>query len=299
LKKEGEEMFKGVGTAIVTPFKNGRIDYSAYRNLVKWQLAEKIQAIVVAGTTGEGATLTDKEREKLTSITKEMCSDRAKVIVGTGTNDTEKTLHLSHLASKNGADAVLVVSPYYNKPTQKGLIEHYKYLSERLNIPLIIYNVPSRTGVNINPETVAYLADRCKNIIGIKEANTDVSQADEIIRLISRKDFYVWSGNDDRTIHLMSVGAAGVISVFSNISPENMVRLTGAMLDKNYELARKTHFENLELMKSLFIETNPVPIKAALWLMGKIKNELRLPMTGASRSTIETLRDLLAKKGWC
>ncbi|AJC74228.1 dihydrodipicolinate synthase [Pseudothermotoga hypogea DSM 11164 = NBRC 106472] len=286
-------MFVGVGTAIVTPFKGGEVDHESYKKLVEWQLDSGVKAIVVAGTTGEGATLRIDERERLVSVTKEICEKRAQVIVGTGTNDTRKTLELSLSAVKNGADAVLVVTPYYNKPTQEGLYAHYRYLSERIDIPIIIYNVPSRTSVNIAPETVARLANDCKNIRAIKEANQDISQSDEILKLTRNMDFYVYSGNDDRTFHMLCAGAKGVISVASNVIPHRMVEMVNAIFEGNLRKARELHFKYLELFKSLFVETNPMPVKAALHLMGRIENEFRLPLVPPKQSTVDQLRRTL------
>jgi len=296
IKIHGFEMFTGVGTAIVTPFSNGEVDYGSYEKLVRWQIESGVKAIVVAGTTGEGVTLTVEEREKLVALTKQICEGKAQVIVGTGTNDTRKTLELSLSAEKSGADALLIVTPYYNKPTQEGLYAHYKYLSERLSKPIIIYNVPSRTGVNISPETVARLASDCKNIVAIKEANTDVNQADEIYRL-TNGDFYIYSGNDDRAFHMICAGAKGVISVASNIIPEQMVELANKTLQNDVVTARNIHFKYLELMKVLFVETNPIPVKAALNLLGIIKNELRLPLVPAKQSTVELLEKVMKKVG--
>ncbi|ABS59939.1 dihydrodipicolinate synthase [Fervidobacterium nodosum Rt17-B1] len=296
LKIRGFDMFTGVGTAIVTPFSNGEVDYGSYEKLVRWQIESGVKAIVVAGTTGEGVTLTVEEREKLVALTKQICEGKAQVIVGTGTNDTRKTLELSLSAEKSGADALLIVTPYYNKPTQEGLYAHYKYLSERLSKPIIIYNVPSRTGVNISPETVARLASDCKNIVAIKEANTDVNQADEIYRL-TNGDFYIYSGNDDRAFHMICAGAKGVISVASNIIPEQMVELANKTLQNDVVTARNIHFKYLELMKVLFVETNPIPVKAALNLLGIIKNELRLPLVPAKQSTVELLEKVMKKVG--
>ncbi|MGB9614925.1 MAG: 4-hydroxy-tetrahydrodipicolinate synthase [Fervidobacterium sp.] len=289
-------MFTGVGTAIVTPFNDGEVDYETYKKLVEWQLESGVQAIVVAGTTGEGATLSLFEREKLTVLTKEICEKKAQVIVGTGTNDTHKTLELSKNAEQNGADALLIVTPYYNKPTQEGLYAHYRYLSERLDKSIIIYNVPSRTGINIAPETVARLASDCKNIKAIKEANSDINQADEIYRLTEGK-FVIYSGNDDRAFHMVCAGAKGVISVASNVIPAQIVKLIDLALKGQVSQARELHFKYLELMKVLFVESNPIPVKAALSLMGIIRNELRLPLVSAKTSTIELLKNSLKKVG--
>lgn len=293
----GNEFFEGVGTAIVTPFKDGEVDYESYRKLVEWQVESGVKAIVVAGTTGEGSTLTIEERDKLTAITKEVCKYDAKVIVGTGTNDTRKTLELSLSAQNAGADGLLIVTPYYNKPTQDGLYAHYKYLSERLTKPIVIYNVPSRTGVNIAPETVAKLAQDCKNIIAIKEANPDVNQADEIYRLTQNMKFYIYSGNDDRAFHMCCAGASGVISVASNVIPEQMAKMMKAVFNRDLAMALDIHMKYLELMKVLFMESNPVPVKAALYLMKKIENEFRLPLVPAKSSTVERLRGVMSELG--
>ncbi|MCX7654521.1 MAG: 4-hydroxy-tetrahydrodipicolinate synthase [Fervidobacterium sp.] len=289
-------MFTGVGTAIVTPFSNGEVDYEAYKRLVKWQVESGVKAIIVAGTTGEGATLTLEERERLILITKDLCDNNVQVIAGTGTNDTHKTLELSKNAEQSGADALLIVTPYYNKPTQDGLYAHYKYLSERLSKPIVIYNVPSRTGVNISPETVARLASDCKNIVAIKEANPDVNQADEIYRLTNGQ-FYIYSGNDDRAFHMICAGCNGVISVASNVIPAQMVELVNAITEGNLQKAREIHFKYLEVMKVLFVETNPIPVKAALYLMKMIDNELRLPLVSAKQSTLELVKKTLEKVG--
>ncbi|AEH50195.1 4-hydroxy-tetrahydrodipicolinate synthase [Pseudothermotoga thermarum] len=290
-------MFEGVCTAIVTPFKNGEVDYQAYEALVKWQLESGVKAIVVAGTTGEGSTLTEEERSQLTRLTKQLCEGKAKVIVGTGSNDTRKALHLSLLAQKDGADGVLVVTPYYNRPTQEGLYQHYKFLAERLSIPIIIYNVPTRTGVNILPETVVRLARDFPNIVGIKEANPDVNQADEIIKLSRRNglNLMVWSGNDDRTLHMMAAGAHGVISVVSNVLPRETVEMVEAALKGDLKRAQRLHYQLLDVVKLLFIETNPIPVKAMLYVMGKIENELRLPLVPASEATMEKIRKCVEK----
>jgi len=290
-------MFHGVGTAIVTPFINGEVDYESYERIVRWQVENGVSAIIVAGTTGEGATLIAEERERLTALTKEICEGKAQVIVGTGTNDTKKTLELSLSAQKFGADAVLIVTPYYNKPTQEGLYAHYKYLSERLDVPIIIYNVPSRTGVNISPETVARLAVECRNIKAIKEANPDVAQSDEIYRLTRDLDFYIYSGNDDRAFHMICAGAKGVISVASNVVPARMVKMVNAIFSGDISKALKIHMELIPLFKALFIETNPLPVKAAMYLMRLLNNEFRLPLVPPKESTVEKLRGILKELG--
>ncbi len=290
-------MFEGVCTAIVTPFRNGEVDYRAYEELLKWQVENGIKAVVVAGTTGEGSTLSEHERSELTRLTKEICQDKVKVIVGTGSNDTKRTLQLSLLAQKDGADGVLVVTPYYNRPTQEGLYQHYKYLAERISIPIIIYNVPTRTGVNISPETVIRLAREFPNIVGIKEANADINQADEIIKLSRRHqiNIMVWSGNDDRTLHMIAAGGHGVVSVVSNVLPFETVQMVEAALAGDFKKAQKIHYELLDAVKLLFLETNPIPVKAMLYLMGKIENELRLPLVPASEATVEKIKKFVER----
>ncbi len=285
-------MSEGVCTALVTPFKNGEVDYQAYEELVRWQIENGVKSFVVAGTTGEGSTLTETERSELTKLTKKLCQNSAKVIVGISSNDTRKALQLSLLAQKDGADGLLVVTPYYNRPTQEGLYQHYAYLAERVSIPIIVYNVPTRTGVNIFPDTVIRLALGFPNIIGIKEANPDLSQADEIIKL-SRKNglsFYVWSGNDDRTLHMIASGAHGVVSVLANVLPKETVEMVEAASNGDLRKAQRLHHQLSNVVKMLFLETNPIPVKAMLYLMGKIENELRLPLVPASETTMEKLR---------
>ncbi|MDN5338140.1 MAG: 4-hydroxy-tetrahydrodipicolinate synthase [Thermotogaceae bacterium] len=292
-------MFRGVGTAIVTPFKNGEIDYLAYEKLVKFQLENEVDALIVLGTTGEAPTVNDTEREKLVSRTLELVNNRVPVIVGAGTNSTEKTVQLVKQSEKLVVDGVLIVTPYYNKPTQNGLYEHYKYISERTNLKIIVYNVPGRTGVSINPETMVRLVEDCQNIVGLKEAAPNMNQIDMMIKLTkaARRDFMVYSGNDDLAFHLMCSGGDGVISVASNIIPKEMVHMCRAVFSSNLSAASKIHHRYFELMKALFIETNPIPVKTALWLMGYIENEFRLPLVRATETTVKKLKDVLQECG--
>ncbi|PLV60250.1 4-hydroxy-tetrahydrodipicolinate synthase [Thermotoga sp. KOL6] len=292
-------MFRGVGTAIVTPFKNGEIDFEAYEKLVNYQLEGGINALIVLGTTGEAPTVSDTEREKLILKTLELVNGRIPVIVGAGTNSTEKTLKLVKQAEDLGANGVLVVTPYYNKPTQEGLYQHYKYISERTDLKIIVYNVPGRTGVNVLPETTARIAAELKNVVGIKEANGDIDQIDRTVSLAksARSDFMVWSGNDDRAFYLLCAGGDGVISVASNVAPKQIVNLCSEFFNGNLEKSREIHRKFRPLMKALFVETNPIPVKAALYLMGFIENELRLPLVPASEKTMELLRGTLKECG--
>jgi len=292
-------MFRGVGTAIVTPFKNGEIDFKAYEKLLNFQLENGVDSLIVLGTTGEAPTVEDGEREKLISKSLEIVNNKIPVIVGAGTNSTKKTLHLIKQAEKLGVAGVLLVTPYYNKPTQNGLYEHYKYISERTNLKIIVYNVPGRTGVNILPETMARLVEDCENIVGLKEAVADMTQIDKVIRLTKeiKDEFMVYSGNDDLAFHLMCSGGDGVISVASNIIPREMAQMCDYLFSENLSEAKKIHHKFFTLMKALFIETNPIPVKTALWLMGFIENEFRLPMVRATQSTIETLKKVLRECG--
>lgn len=292
-------MFRGVGTAIVTPFKDGEIDFKAYEKLLSFQLENGINSLIVLGTTGEAPTVKDSEREKLIEKSLEIVNGRIPIIVGAGTNSTEKTLHMVKQAEKSGADAVLLVTPYYNKPTQNGLYEHYKYISERTDLKIIVYNVPSRTGINVLPETMARLVEDCENIVGLKEAAANMSQIDRVISLTKeiKSEFMVYSGNDDLAFHLICSGGDGVISVASNLIPHEMVQMCNHLFSGNLNEARKIHLKFFTLMKTLFIETNPIPVKTALWLMGLIENEFRLPMVRATQSTVETLKKTLQECG--
>jgi len=292
-------MFRGVGTAIVTPFKNGELDLEAYERLVKFQLEGGVKALVVLGTSGESPTVEEDERERLLAKTLEIVDGKIPVIAGAGTHSTEKTLKMVKQAEKLGVDGVLIVTPYYNRPTQDGLFQHYKYVSERTDLKIIVYNVPSRTGVNVNPETVARIAAELKNVVGLKEANPDIDQIDRVIALAKkeRSDFMVWSGNDDRTFYLLCAGGDGVVSVVSNVAPKQMSQLCEEFFRGNLESAREIHRKLYPLMKALFVETNPIPVKAALHIMGYIQNELRLPLVPASEKTMELLKKTLKECG--
>ncbi len=291
-------MFRGVGTAIVTPFKDEEADFESYGKLLKFQLNNGVGAIVVLGTTGESPTVKQDERTRLIEKAVELSEGRAEVIVGAGTNGTEKTAELVKDAERHGATGVLVVTPYYNKPTQKGLFEHYRYLSERTSLDIVVYNVPGRTGVNILPETVFRIASDCKNVKGLKEANSDMNQVDaDIIALKGIPDFRVYSGNDDRAFHLLCSGGDGVISVASNIIPREMADMCDFAFDGEFREASKIHLRFFGLFKALFTESNPIPVKAALNMKGLIENDLRLPLVPASPSTLEILKNAMKECG--
>jgi len=290
----GPEDIKGSLVAIVTPFKDGKVDEEGFRELVKWHLKEKTHGLVVVGTTGESATLSKEEKARLFEIALEEAKGKVPVIAGTGTNNTEVSIELTKMAKEMGADAVLMVTPYYNKPTQEGLYRHYEAVAKAVKIPIILYNVPGRTSVSLAPETVARLS-KIENIIGIKEATGCMKQATEIFRLCGNH-FRVFSGDDFTAFSLMALGGHGVISVTANIVPKKMAQLMEACLKENWGQARKLHFELYPLFKAMFLETNPVPAKTALWLMGKIQSpEVRLPLAPMSEANVEKLRGVLAE----
>uniref|UniRef100_A0A7V3RDK1 4-hydroxy-tetrahydrodipicolinate synthase n=1 Tax=Mesoaciditoga lauensis TaxID=1495039 RepID=A0A7V3RDK1_9BACT len=288
-------MFRGVGTAIVTPFLDEKIDLKSYEKLVNLQIENGVSAIFVLGTTGESPSIDQDESAKLITKTVELCDGRVEIIAGAGTNSTKKTVELVKNAEKYGASGVLVVTPYYNKPTQKGLYEHYKYISERTSSEIVIYNVPGRTGVNILPETVYKIASDCKNVRGLKEANTDINQVDKDLISLKRSspDFRIYSGNDDSAFHLLCSGGDGIVSVASNIIPQQMAKMCDLVFKDDIESAREIHLKFFDLFKALFVESNPIPVKAALWIKGLIHDELRLPLVPASESTVNLLKNVM------
>jgi len=283
-------MFEGTFVAIVTPFKNGAVDYDAYEKLIEKQVKAG-NGIVPCGTTGESATLTYEEHEEVIRFTVEVVKKRVPVIAGTGSNSTKEALELTKRAEKIGADAALLISPYYNKPTQKGIYEHYKYIAENVNIPMILYNVPGRTAKNIEAETTIALS-KIKNIVGIKEASGDLVQASKIIKETG-KYFVVLSGEDALTYFILTIGGKGVISVTANVMPEKVNQMVTYALKGDFEKSKQLHFELLELSKVMFIETNPIPVKESLAMMGLIKDELRLPLTNISEDSKEKLKKVL------
>ncbi|GAB1399823.1 4-hydroxy-tetrahydrodipicolinate synthase [Aminivibrio sp.] len=276
-------MFSGTGTAVVTPFKDGRVDYESFGRFLNWQIEGGVECLVVLGTTGESPTVTADEREELITFAKKTAAGRVPVVIGTGSNSTEHTIALSRQAESLGAEGVLVVTPYYNKPPQEGLYQHFKAVAESIKIPLIIYNVPGRTGSNILPETV-YRLSKIANITGIKEASGDLAQIDTLVRRIKkeRPDFAILSGNDDQAFHLVNSGGDGVISVLSNVMPRETSDMVRLALAGEVEKAREIHSRIFPMMKDLFMETNPVPVKYAVSRLGFCRNELRLPLVPAS-----------------
>lgn len=288
-------VFTGAATAIITPFKNGKIDYEAYEKLVEWQIEQGISAIVVAGTTGEGSTLTDKEHKDIIKFTVDKVNGRVPVIAGTGSNDTAYAIELTKFACEAGADAMLVVSPYYNKATQKGLIASFTAIADASTKPVILYNVPSRTGCNILPETAAALAEH-PNIVAIKEASGNISQIAQLARLTAGK-LDIYSGNDDQIVPVMSLGGKGVISVLSNLMPKETNDICMDYLNGDHEKALNKQLELLPLVDALFCEVNPIPVKAAMAAMGFGENSLRLPLTPMEEKNEAVLLDLMKEQG--
>jgi 4-hydroxy-tetrahydrodipicolinate synthase len=288
-------MLKGSMVAIVTPFNDGKVDVKALKGLIDFQIENGTDAIVPCGTTGESATLSYEEHDKVVKTTIEVVDGRVPVIAGTGSNSTSETIMITEEAMKAGADAALLISPYYNKPTQEGLYQHYKSVAEAVDIPLILYNVPGRTSMNMVPETVARLSE-IKNIIGIKEASGSIKQMSDVIQLCP-DDFIVISGDDFLTFPLLCLGGRGVISVTANIAPRDVASLIDTFEDGDMDEARRLHFKMMPLNNAMFIETSPIPAKTALALMGKIKEELRLPLTTMARAGRETLKKTLADYG--
>lgn len=284
-------MIKGSIVAIVTPFSKGKVDEKSLGDLIEWHIKQGTNAIVPCGTTGESATLDYDEHHRVIRFTVEAVRKRVPVIAGTGANSTDETIMITKEAKKSGADAALVVAPYYNKPTQEGLYRHYKAVAEAVRIPLVLYNVPGRTAVNVLPSTVARLAE-IKNIVALKEATGDMKQVSEIIRLCGNK-ITVLSGDDFTTLPLLALGGKGTISVSANVVPKMVSQMCALWEEGKYDEARKLHFKMEELNSSMFIETNPIPVKTALAMMGKIKEEFRLPLCEMSPANREKLAKVL------
>jgi 4-hydroxy-tetrahydrodipicolinate synthase len=284
-------MFTGTGTALITPFnEDGSIDYNSLRVLINNQIENGVSAVVILGTTGESPVIDAEERRRLVDESVSIAGGKMKVIIGTGTNDTSKVVKFNKIAEDYKADGLLIVNPYYNKSTQAGLVEHYKYISERTSLPIILYNVPSRTSMNVLPETVLQIHQECRNITAVKEASGDISQ---IARLCAMKpnSLTVLSGNDDQTLPVISLGGKGVISVFSNIFPREMNELTGALLQGDYKRGLLLHNKYLKMMNLLFIETNPIPVKYLASAIGLCKNVFRLPLVKAAASSEKILME--------
>ncbi|MCX5845310.1 MAG: 4-hydroxy-tetrahydrodipicolinate synthase [Deltaproteobacteria bacterium] len=288
-------MFGGAIVAIVTPFKNGKVDEETLRELIEFQIANGTDGIVPCGTTGESSTLSHEEHDRVIEITIDAVKKRVPVIAGTGSNSTDEALRLTRHAYEAGADGALMVCPYYNRPSQEGLYQHYKIIAESVPIPIVPYNIPGRTGVNLLPETVARLS-KTSNIVGIKEASGSLKQMHDIIDLCD-DTFSVLSGDDFFTLPLLMLGGKGVISVISNVAPADMAAMIDSYIGGDIKRARQLHSKMVPLIDALFIETNPVPVKTALAMMGKITFDVRLPLYKMSDSNDERLKNAIKNYG--
>jgi 4-hydroxy-tetrahydrodipicolinate synthase len=288
-------MFRGAMVAIVTPFKNDQVDEKSLRELIEFQIANGTDGIIPCGTTGESATLSHEEHDRVIQITIDTVKKRVPVIAGTGSNNTAEALRLTKHAYKAGADGTLIVCPYYNRPTPEGLYQHFKAIAESVPIPIILYNIPTRTGVNLMPQMIAKLS-KIKNIVGVKEASGSIAQMSDVINLCDN-DFAVLSGDDIFTLPLMAMGGAGVISTISNVVPADMAGLVDAFTAGDMTRAKALHHKMSPLIEALFIEVNPIPVKAALSLMGKIKYEYRLPLCKMTEANFEKLKKVMINYG--
>ena len=281
-------MFNGALSAIVTPFRDGEVDERALRDHIEWQIQSGIDGIVPCGSTGESATLTHAEHERVIKITIEQTRRRVPVVAGTGSNATAEAIRLTTAAREIGADGALILSPYYNKPTQEGIFRHYKMIASAVDLPLIVYNIPGRTASNIAPETFARLCE-IRNIVGVKEASGLMDQVSDIHRLCGDR-LTILSGDDGLTVPIMALGGKGVIATTSNVMPREMHDLAAAGLAGDFARAREIHYKIMPVMRNLFIETNPIPLKQALAFMGRCANELRLPLCPMSAPAAEKLK---------
>ena len=283
-------VFKGAAVAIVTPmFDNGEVNYPKLGEIIEYQIAHKTDAIVICGTTGEASTLSHEEHIEVIDYCVKKVAKRVPVIAGTGSNSTETAIYLSQEAEKSGADALLVVTPYYNKATQKGLIAHYKAVAESVDLPIIMYNVPGRTGCNIAPATAATLVKEVKNIVGIKEASGNISQVAKLMSLCG-DEMELYSGNDDQIVPILSLGGLGVISVLSNVAPEETHDIVARYLDGDVKGSMELQLKAIPLIDQLFCEVNPIPVKAGVNLMGFEVGPLRMPLTEMEDANKENLK---------
>ncbi len=269
-------IFKGAATALITPFKNGLIDFDKFGDFIEWQISENIDALVVAGTTGESATISNIEHKALMTYAVDKVNKRVPVIIGTGSNNTLHSLELTKDAKEAGADAVLIVTPYYNKTTQSGIIKHFTYIADRVDMPIIMYNIPSRTGLHMSVDSVVELSKH-SNIVAIKESSGDISYVADIASKVS-EDFYIYSGNDDMIVPILSLGGKGVISVLSNVMPKQTHTMVMDYLSGDVYSATNLQLKLYNFISSLFIETSPIPVKTCLNLLGFDVGDLRMPL---------------------
>ncbi len=281
-------MFNGALSALATPFRDGEVDEHSLCELIEWQIQSGIDGLVPCGSTGESATLTHAEHDRVIKITIEQARRRVPVVAGTGSNSTAEAIRLTVAAREMGADGALIISPYYNKPTQEGIFRHYKMIAAAVDLPMLVYNIPGRTASNVAPETFARLCE-IRNIVGVKDASGSMDQISDVRRLCGDR-LTILAGDDAMTLPMMALGAKGVISTISNVMPREMHDLAAAALEGDFTRARQIHYQILPLLRTLFIETNPIPLKLALGLMGKCTGELRMPLTPMSAPAGDRLR---------
>ncbi len=286
----------GALTALITPFQNGKIDEQAYREFIEWQVVSGIDGLVLCGTTGESATLSHEEHKQVIKICVEQVNGRVPVVAGAGSNNTLEAIELARYAKEIGADAALVITPYYNKPTQDGMVAHFKAIAAEISMPFLLYNVPGRTGVNLLPATLASLVQEVPEIIGIKEATGNLKQASDIVEQCGTH-FTLLSGDDFTVLPLLSVGGKGVISVVSNIVPKKMSQLCSCYAKGDTATAQQLHYQLAPLCRAMFMQTNPIAVKTATWLMGKTGLEMRLPLLAMHEADLEKLRAILRQAG--
>jgi 4-hydroxy-tetrahydrodipicolinate synthase len=284
-------MFNGAFSALITPFRDGAVDVAAMREIIEWQIQSGVDGLVACGSTGESATLSHAEHEQVIRLVVEQARRRVPVLAGTGSNSTAEAIRLTAFAREVRADGALMISPYYNKPTQEGIYKHYKMVAASVDLPLIVYNIPGRTASNILPETFARMCD-IRQVAGIKEASGSMDQVSDILKLCGDR-LTILSGDDSATLPLMAIGAKGVIATITNVMPREMHELAAAGLAGDFERAREIHFKMLPLMRALFLETNPIPVKQACAFMGKCSNEVRMPLTPMSPAPAERLRGVM------
>jgi 4-hydroxy-tetrahydrodipicolinate synthase len=289
-------MFQGSIVALVTPFRGGKVDEAKIRQLVEMHVAQGTDGIVPCGTTGESPTLSHEEHRRVVEIVIEAAHGRVHVIAGTGSNATSEAIDLTRHAKQAGATGALVVNPYYNKPTQEGLYRHFRAVAEAVDIPIVVYNIAGRTAVNVETDTLARLVKDCPNIVGVKEASGSLDQMTQVV-LACGPDFSVLSGDDNITLPLMSVGGRGVISVVANIVPRETAEMTHAALAGDWKLARDLHLKLFPLSRAMFLETNPIPVKEAMGMMGMLEPEFRLPMCPMGAANRERLKTILVQHG--
>jgi 4-hydroxy-tetrahydrodipicolinate synthase len=286
--------FRGAITALVTPFRNGEVDEEAYRAFIEWQIEQGIHGLVPCGTTGESATLSHDEHKRVIRICVDQVKGRVPVLAGAGSNNTREAIELTQDAKDAKADGALLITPYYNKPTQAGLVAHFKAIGERVNMPFIVYNVPGRTAVNLLPETLAILKKEIRQVVGVKEATGDLNQVSRVLEFCG-EDFMVLSGDDFTALPTMAIGGRGVISVVSNFVPQKMSAMCDAVAAGDLTKAKALHYQMSPLFRAAFLETNPVPAKMALDLMGRFPFETRLPMVPLQPQNLEKLKAVLAE----